>query len=94
MSKCCIANCDNNMECPSSGTCKACYQNILNWSKRSAKDIQERASRLGKYNSRMSTFLPANVEMFSGKTKIKAMPGKIRLKKPKTKIKSKRRHVA
>ena len=81
MPKCCIPNCDNNMECPSTGTCKACYGSILAWTKRKSAEAQDRAHKLAKFSARMQTILPQNLDLLRPKkVKIKALPGTIKIK--------------
>ena len=78
MPKCCIAGCERDMECPSTGTCKACYQSILNWSKRRSDEIRERQRKVGLYANRMAT-LAGNISIMTPKKlKLKAMPGHVR----------------
>ena len=91
--KCCISGCDNEMQCPSTGTCKNCYQNLLTWSKRPAKDIIKRSQKLGLYNSRMQTIAPSQVKILNpGESHLSGMPGKIKIKlKKKRKIITKKR---
>ena len=89
MAKCCIAGCENEMQCPSTGTCKNCYQNILNWSKRSSEDILYRQKRIGLFANRMQTISHNISIMTPKKLKLKGMPGQIKnhpTKQKKTKI--------
>lgn len=78
MRQCCIAGCENEMQCPSTGTCKNCYQNILNWSKRSSDDILNRQRRIGLFANRMQT-ISTNISIMTPKKfKLKGMPGQIK----------------
>ena len=78
MAKCCISGCENEMECPSTGTCKNCYQNILNWSKRPSEDILNRQKRIGLFANRMQTISHNISIMTPKKLKLKGMPGQIK----------------
>lgn len=80
---CCIDGCEKEMTVPSTGTCKNCYQSILNWSKRNPADILKRAQQIGLYSTRMNIVTPKNVAvMRPKKIKLKAMPGQIKYKEP------------
>jgi hypothetical protein len=76
-----MEGCDNEMQCPGTGTCKNCYQSILNWSKRSAEDIERRANNIGLYSNRMNVLAPAfKKTMTPKKIKLRGMPGQIKYK--------------
>jgi len=78
---CAIEHCDNEIECPGSGTCKNCYNTILRWSKRKPKEILERSQTIGKYTARMQALVPTQVHIMNPKkVKLKALPGQIRIK--------------
>ncbi len=80
---CCIDGCEKEMAVPSTGTCKACYQSILKWSKRNSGDILKRARQIGLYSTRMQCITPQNVAiMRPKKIKLKGMPGQIKYKRP------------
>lgn len=91
MAKCCIPGCENEMQCPSTGTCKNCYSNILSWSKRSAEDILNRQKRIGLFANRMQTISHNVSIMTPKKLKLKAIPGQV--KSPPIKINSKKRKI-
>lgn len=79
--KCCISGCDNPMECPSTGTCRNCYNSIRLWAKRPAKDLVRRSQKLGLYNARMQTIAPSQVKTLNVKqSHLKAIPGKVKIK--------------
>jgi len=83
---CCIEGCENLCQCPGTGTCKNCYQNILSWSKRSAEDIENRSRRIGLYSNRMNVLAPSHKTIMTPKkVKLKGMPGQIKYKKVKKK---------
>ena len=86
MPKCVIPDCDNPIEVLSTGTCKNCYQSILNWTKRKPGEVESRVNQLNKFLGRMHTFLPEDlVKLRPRKIRIKALPGTIRVKKGKPK---------
>jgi len=79
---CCIAGCDNEVQVPSTDTCRNCYSSILRWSKRSPADVRRRASVIELYSNRMQLLIPHNVDILRPKkVKLKAMPGQFRVNK-------------
>ena len=89
MAKCAISGCDNPVECPGTGTCKACYQSILNWTKKRPAHIMQRARNIEKYSARMQVIVPSNTALIKPKRiELIGMPGtltkKYKLKHKKT----------
>ena len=78
----CVLCGQKEIECPSTDTCKNCYSVVLNWSKRSAQEVNQRAMQLGLYQKRMMVLTNATdtKAMQPAKVQLKAMPGKIKLK--------------
>lgn len=91
---CCISGCENDVQVPSTGTCKNCYSSILRWSKRSRDDVMRRASTIGLYSNRMQLLIPTNIDLVRPKKiRLKAMPGQFRVNKKKNDRKLKKRKV-
>ncbi len=60
MSKICIIeNCDNSVNHPTMGLCKTCYSSMYYWSRKSLKQMLQRAVNLSKYECRLNSMLPS-----------------------------------
>ena len=79
--ECCMEGCENDVEVPSTGTCKNCYSSVLRWNKRSREDIERRVHQIGLYGNRMNVVAPKHkTTMTPKKVKLKGMPGQIKYK--------------
>lgn len=86
MSGCNIEGCDNDIQCPTMGICKACYSTMLYWSKKKPKEMLTRAQKLTKFQSRMDVMMPTKlVYTYKKQSPLDTLPGQVNKKYKKKK---------